>query len=275
MVQFSTDRGAVAVWQGRNGARSPFELGAGDGFASLAQVDRAWLGAVKVGALTFSADAGAGDRAMPFQSSEEEVARYTRFAMSWQASEAAQLTFAAGGLDERMGPLGSYAPVGSGLEMPSDTRFAGVSGRFDLGSGLWLDAEAGWARTDLAGQFLTLSESALSSSWRLGLTSVCGELGLGCRSLTWSISQPLRVERGEFSAWLADAPLEYFDPLSFSERRFSASPTGRQIDMAVGSLHALPDGSELALRAVVTRDDRHMRSAAPAYGLMGAWRTRF
>src|SRR5690606_8919003 len=28
MVQFSTDRGAVAVWQGRNGARSPFELGA-------------------------------------------------------------------------------------------------------------------------------------------------------------------------------------------------------------------------------------------------------
>nr|MBB5292667.1 hypothetical protein [Brevundimonas basaltis] len=275
MVQFSTDRGGVAMWQGRNGARSPFELGAGDGFASLAQVDRAWLGAVKVGALTFTADAGAGDRAMPFQATEEDVSRYTRFAMKWEASPAAQLTFAAGGLSERMGPLGSYVPIGSGFEMPSESSFAGVSGLFDLGSGLWLDAEAGWARTDLTGQFLNLSETALSSSWRLGLTSVCEVLGFGCRSLTWSISQPLRVESGEFSAWLADAPLEYFDPLTFSERRFSATPSGRQIDMALGTLHALSDGSELALRAVVTRDDRHVRTAAPVYGLMGNWRTRF
>ncbi|HZW17116.1 MAG TPA: S8 family peptidase [Brevundimonas sp.] len=275
MVQFSTDHGAVAVWQGRNGARSPFELGAGDSFASLAQVDRAWLGATKIGALTFTADAGAGDRAMPFQTAEEEVSRYTRFAMKWEASPTAQLTFAGGSLEERMGPLGAYVPLGSGFEMPSDSRFAGVSGQFDLGSGVWLDAEMGWARTDLAGQFLSLSEQAVSSSWRLGLTSVCEQLGFGCRSLTWSISQPLRVESGEFSAWLADAPLDYFDPLSFSERRFSASPTGRQIDLALGSVHELPDGSHLNLRAVVTRDDRHVRTAAPAVGLMGQWRTTF
>lgn len=275
MVQFSTDRGAVAVWQGRNGARSPFELGAGDGFASLAQVDRAWLGAVRVGALTLTADAGTGDRAMPFQARESEVSSYARFAVKWAMSPQAELTFAGGGLDERMGPLGSYVPLGSGFEMPSDSTFAGVSGQFDLGSGLWLDADAGWARTHLAGQFLSLSESAISSNWRVGLTSFCGELGLGCRSLTWSVSQPLRVETGQFRAWLADAPLGYFDPLVFSERRFSASPSGRQIDMALGSLHALSDGSELALRAVVTRHDRHDRTAAPAYALMGAWRSRF
>ena len=275
MVQFSNGVGAVAVWQGRNGARSPFELGAGDGFASLAQVDRAWLGAVKVGELTFSADAGAGDRAMPFQSTEEEVTRYTRFAMTWDASDTASLTFATGGLDERMGPLGSFVPLGSGLEMPSDTRFGGVSGLFDLGSGLWLDAEAGWSRTELVGQFLTLSEPALSSNWRVSLTTLCDTLGFGCRSLTWSISQPLRVESGQFSAWLADAPLEYFDPLTFSERRFSATPTGRQIDMSVGSLHALPGGSELGFRAVVTRDDRHDRTAPPAFALMGRWRSSF
>ena len=195
--------------------------------------------------------------------------------MKWEASPTAELTFAAGGLDERMGPLGSYVPLGSGFEMPSESTFAGVSGLVDLGSGLWLDAEVGWARTDLAGQFLSLSESALSSNWRVGLTSFCHSLGLGCRSLTWSISQPMRVESGQFSAWLADAPLEYFDPLTFSERRFSATPSGRQIDMSLGTLHGLPDGSELALRAVVTRDDRHVRSAAPVYGLMGAWRTRF
>lgn len=275
MVEFSTGRGAVALWQGRNGARSPFELGAGDGFASLAQVDRAVLGAVRLGELTFTADAGAGDRAMPFRQAEDDMSRYARFAMNWQPSDSTRLTFAAGGLDERMGPLGSYVPVGSGFEMPSDTTFAGVSGQFGLGSGLWLDAEMGFARTDLAGEFLSLSEQALSSSWRIGLTSFCKELGFGCRSLTWSISQPLRVERGQFSAWLADAPLEYFDPLSFSERRFSATPTGRQIDFSLGSQHLLPDGSELALRAVVTRDDRHVRSAEPAYALMGSWRSAF
>lgn len=275
MLEFSTGAGAVAVWQGRNGARSPFELGAADGFASLAQVDRALLGTIRIGALTFTADSGVGDRPMPFQTAGEDVSRYTRFAMGWQASDTARLTFAAGDLSERMGPLGSYVPIGSGFEMPSETTFAAVSGRFDLGSGLWLDTEAGWARTDLSGQFLDLSEAALSSSWRVGLSSACGQLGFGCRSLTWSVSQPLRVEEGEFSAWLADAPAAYFDPVTFSERRFSATPTGRQIDVSLGSSHLLPNGSELALRAVVTRDDRHVRSAGPSYALTGRWRTGF
>lgn len=275
MVQFTSGNGLVALWQGRNGARSPFELGAGDSFASLAQVDRAWMGGVRLGALTFTADAGVADRAMPFTTAEDDVSRYSRFAMNWEMAPNAQLTFAAGGLDERMGPLGSFIPFGSGLEMPSDTTFAGVSGKVDLGGGLWLDGEMGWARTAMEGQFLNLSERAVSSSWRLGLTSFCKELGFGCQSISWTISQPLRIESGQFSAWLADAPLEYFDPLTFSERSFSAAPSGRQIDVSLGSLHALPDGSQLALRAVVTRDDRHVRSAEPAYALMGSWRATF
>ena len=275
MVEYSVGSGLVAVWQGRNGARSPFELGAGDGFASLAQVDRAWLGAVKVGSLTFTADAGVGDRPMPFEATEEDVSQYSRFAMNWQATPQAQLTFAGGGLDERMGPLGSFVPLGSGFEMPASTRFAGVSGQFDLGLGLWLDAEVGWARTDMSGQFLRLSDEAVSSNWKLGLTSYCQQLGLGCQTISWTLSQPLRVESGEFSAWLADIPLAYFDPLTFSERRFSATPSGRQIDVSLGSVHALADGSQLALRAIVTRDDRHVETAPPSYALVGSWRTRF
>ncbi len=275
MVEFSAGDGMVAMWQGRNGARSPFELGAGDGFASLAQVDRAWMGAVRVGAMTFTADAGVGDRPMPFKATEEDVSRYSRFAMNWQAASNARLTFAAGGLEEKMGPLGSFIPVGSGFEMPSSTTFAGVSGQFDLGMGLWLDAEMGWARTGMDGEFLTLADEAMSSSWKIGVSSLCKQLGFGCQSLNLMLSQPLRVESGEFSAWLADAPLEYFDALTFSERRFSATPSGRQIDLSLGSVHGLSDGSQLALRAIVTRDDRHVRSAAPSYALMGSWRATF
>ena len=274
-VDFSSGRGAVAVWRGQNGARSPFELGAADGFASLARVDRAWLGAVRLGGLTLSADAGSGHRAMPFQAQEVDVSRYSRFAMDWQSAGTVRVTFAGGALSERMGPLGAWARIGSGFEMPSETTFAAASGRFGLGHDLWLDVEMGWARTDLSGQFLSLSEAAISSNWRLGLTGACRQLGLGCQSLTWSVSQPLRVESGAFSAWLADAPEGYFDPLTFSERQFSASPTGRQIDLALGSVHLLPDGSYLNLRAVLTREDRHVASAAPALALTGQWRTAF
>lgn len=275
MVAFSAGAGSVAVWQGRNGARSPFELGAADGFASLAQVDRAWLGAVRLGALTFTADSGIGDRQMPFQSASEDVSSYARFAADWQATPEARFKLAGGSLDERMGPLGSYIPLGSGFELPSQTGFGSVAGEFDLGRGLRLDAEMGWSRTEISGQFLRLVEPAFSSSWRLGLTSACSEFGLGCQALTWSVSQPLRTESGAFAAELADAPLAYFDPLTFSERRFSASPTGRQIDIALGSLHRLRDGSYLNLRAIVTRDDQHIAAAPASFTLTGAWRTQF
>jgi hypothetical protein len=275
MLEFSVGRGLFAHWQGRDGARSPFEMGAGDGFASLAQVDQAWLGAVRLGSLTLSADTGTGDRAMPFQERETDVSSYARFVANWQASPTARLRFAVGGLDEKLGPLGSFAPVASGLTLPSATTFGSVAGQFSLRDDLFLNAEMGLARTDISGRFLGLSEEVMSSSWNLGLTTFCRQIGLGCRTVTWSIRQPLRVESGEFSALLADSPAEYFDPLTFSERRFSATPSGRQIDMSLGSLHRLPDGSYLDLRAVMTRDDRHVRSAPPAYTMMGSWRTTF
>lgn len=127
----------------------------------------------------------------------------------------------------------------------------------------------------MEGQFLRLSDDAISSNWKLGLTSYCAQLGLGCQTLSWTISQPLRVESGVFSAWLADAPLEYFDALTFSERQFSATPSGRQIDLSLGSVHGLANGSQLALRAIVTRDDRHLETAPPSYAIVGSWRSRF
>ncbi|RZI99504.1 MAG: peptidase S8 [Brevundimonas sp.] len=275
MVEFSAGRGAVAFWQGRNGARSPFELGAGDNFAALAQVDRAWLGAVKVGAVTLTADTGVGDRAMPFQAREEDVSSYARFAADWQASPTSRLRFAVGGLDEKMGPLGSYAPLDSGFALPSTTTFGSVGGQFALRSNLFLNAEMGWARTDLTGRFLNLSETAISSTWALGLTTFCKQLGFACETLTWSISQPLRTESGTFSAYLPDSPANYFDELTFSERTFSATPSGRQIDMSLGSVHRLGDGSALSLRGMVTRDDQNVRASPTTFSLMGSWGKTF
>ncbi|MGZ9114380.1 MAG: S8 family peptidase, partial [Brevundimonas sp.] len=275
MLAFSNDAGAVAFWQGRNGARSPFELGAADNFASLAQVERAWLGAVRLGSVTLTADAGVGDRAMPFQTREEDVSSYARFVADWETSPTSRLRFAVGGLDEKMGPLGSYAPLDSGFALPSTTTFGAVGGQFALRPNLFLNAEMGWARTDLTGRFLSLSETALSSTWALGLTTFCKQLGFACETLTWSISQPLRTESGVFSAYLADSPAEYFDAPTFSERTFSATPSGRQIDMSLGSIHRLGDGSALSLRGMVTRDDQNVRSSPTTFTLMGSWGKTF
>lgn len=275
LVEYSQGSAVGAYWQGRNGARSPFAVGAGDGFASLAQVDRAWLGSVRLGGLALTADAGVGDRRMPLQRVEEDVSRYTRFAAEMAVGPAGRLTFAGGLLDEKLSPLGGYAPSGSGLELPGSTRFASVAGRFPLGRGLRLDGELGWFSTQAEGRFLRLADDAVGSNWSLALTSFCGQLGLGCESLTWSVSQPLRVEGGTFAALLPDAPLGYFDETTFSERRFSATPSGRQIDFGLSSLHQLSEGSYLRLRGTVTRDDRHIADAAPGYMVSGSWWTRF
>jgi subtilisin family serine protease len=274
-LEFATGNGMVAYWQGRNGARSPFSLGAGDNFASLAQVDTAWLGAVRLGALTLTADTGSGDRAMPFQTKEEDVSSYARFVADLEVNPASRLRFAIGGLDEKMGPLGSYAPLDSGLALPSTTTFGSVAGQFTLRPNLFLNAEMGWARTDLEGRFLSLSETALSSTWAVGLTTFCKSFGFGCESLTWSIQQPLRTESGTFRAHLPDSPEGYFDATTFSERTFSARPSGRQIDMSLGSVHRLSDGSALSLRGVITRDDQNVRSSETGYSLMGSWGRRF
>ncbi|MBD3574368.1 peptidase S8 [Brevundimonas diminuta] len=274
---------SFAAWQGQGGARSPFPSGSGDGFVALSQADHALRGAFSFGALTFSAESGSGDRRAPLRPVERDASTYARAGLDWRAESGGQdrggLSFSLGALDERMGPLGAYLPTQSDFALPSRTRFAAVGADVDLGRGLTLSGEAGFGRTELEGRFLHLSAPALSSTWRASLQSACPTWSfakaLGCRSLTWEISQPLRIENGTFSAYLADAPLDYFDPVTFSERRFSAAPSGRQIDFSVRSLHALPGGSWLQLEAVAGREEQHRAGAPTGYALLGSWRRGF
>ena len=70
-------------------------------------------------------------------------------------------------------------------------------------------------------------------------------------------------------------PLEYFDPTTFSTRRFSASPSGREIDWTLRSLHRLPDGSALRLEAVAISQEQHRRDAAMGYALLASWARGF
>ncbi|SJM65799.1 Protease [Brevundimonas diminuta 3F5N] len=274
---------SFSAWQGQGGARSPFRSGSGDGFVALSQADHALRGALNFGALTFSAESGSGDRRAPLRPVERDASTYARVGLDWRAENGGQdrggLSFSLGALDERMGPLGAYLPTQSDFALPSRTRFAAVGADVELGRGFTLSGEAGVGRTELEGRFLHLSAPALSSTWRASLQSACPAWSfakaLGCRSLTWEVSQPLRIEDGTFSAYLADVPLDYFDPVTFSERRFSAAPSGRQIDFSVRSLHALPGGSWLQLEAVASREEQHRAGAPTGYALLGSWRRGF
>ena len=271
MVGLEMGRLGFSAWQGRGGAVSPFESGAGDGFAALAQADHAVRGAVRLGPVSVSAEAGGGDRRMPLRPVEEDASTYSRASVAWR-TDGGGLAVSLGALNEKLGPLGAYMPSASDFALPSETTFYALGGDWRVARRFSLVGEAGLARTTLSGRFLSMDQAATSSNWRLGLLGDCAAL---CDRISITLSQPLRVESGVFSARLADAPLDYFDPLTFSRRTFSATPSGRQIDFTVGARKGLRDGSALTVTGVASREPQHVAGARPAFALIGAWRRVF
>jgi len=266
---------AFAAWQGQGGARAPFATGAGDGFAALAQADHALRGALDLGRFSLIAETGGGDRPAPLRRAEEDAARYSRAGLAWQADARLTLNLSAGRLDERLGPLGGYFPSTSDFAMPASTDFGAVGWSLAAGRGLVLDGELGASRTRIRDGLLSLAEPASGSTWRVGVAGPCPALLPACDSLRLELSQPLRIEDGTFEVELADVPLEYFDPVTFSVRRLSASPDGRQIDLSLSSLHRTGPDSVLFLRAVLIRDEGHRRDADPGLALLASWRRGF
>jgi len=274
MLDLTVGRYGFSAWQGQGGARSPFRSASGDGFAALANADHAVRGAVNLGALTFTAETGGGDRTSFLRPVARDASTYARAALDWRTAKGG-LNLSFGHLDERMGPLGAYFPVGSDLALPSKTTFSAVGGDWRISKRAWFSGEFGLGRTELDGSLLSLDGAAISSTWRAALTADCPSWAPWCASLTFEASQPLRIESGTFSARLADVPLEYFDPTTFSTRRFSASPSGREIDWTLRSLHRLPDGSALRLEAVAISQEQHRRDAAMGYALLASWARGF
>lgn len=275
-VLFGVQAGRLSLnaWSGMGGARAPFRTGAGDGFAALVQADQAVRGAMAFGRFSFSAETGSGDRRMMFRPVEEDAASYARIGAGW-TGERLRLKISGGALDERLAPLGGFMPSSSSYVLPSRTRFMSLGWGWRMSDSLDLWGEGGLGRTAMEGRMLQLDGGAISSTWRFGATSSCLRAGFGCRNLSLELSQPLRIESGAFSTILADVPEAYFDPVTFSRRTFSASPSGRQIDLALRSAHALPDGSRVHLEAVVIRDEMHRPEADMGYAFMARWGQRF
>jgi hypothetical protein len=88
------------------------------------------------------------------------------------------------------------------------------------------------------------------------------------------LSQPVRIERGLVSAYLADQPSDYFDALTFSDRRLELSPSGRELDLRVSAWRPLGPG-DLRLEAAAISNEGNRADSRVNFGLTAGWRARF
>jgi hypothetical protein len=272
-VQASYGRLSLSSWSGEGGAPAPAGAAGRDAFQTIAQPDQTTQAALRFGRFALLAEQGTAHPRQPLRINEIEGSSYASATGMMQVG-AALISFTGGALDEPLGPLGSYVTPGSTLAMPARTRFGAAA--FDLypGAGLSLHADLSVGRTAIDGPLLSLN-NAVSSAWTLAATADCRRIGWACSRLTFMVAQPLRIEGGKFQATLADVPAAYDDPLTFSTRRFSAAPDGREIDLSLGLERAFGPLRSLVVRTSLALQPGHQAEAPPEVGALASWRSRF
>lgn len=267
----SMGRFSLEAWSGGRGAPSAALGGERDGFTALASAHRAARASATYGALTFSGEVGGGSTYARYAMPDLTPSAYALASVSGRRG-AFSGTISYGALEEPEGPLGSLLTHTTGLAMPAKTTFG--SGRLTwAGERLQLTAEGGLGRTQATGVWLALAPGAFSTTWRLALSTVCSRPG--CATLTAEVAQPVRLERGRFTAQLADVPAGYSDPLSFSTRSFSAAPDGREIDIRFGLARHLGPFGRVQLQGVGLLQEQNRASAPLNLGLLANWSTPF
>jgi hypothetical protein len=144
-----------------------------------------------------------------------------------------------------------------------------------VASGIDFNGQVSLGRTSLQGAFLRTADPAWTSSWRMSLDADCRSLGLICTDAHLSLSQPLRIEQGDFTAILPDAPQNIDDPLTFSVRRFSAAPSGREVDLRLSTDRNFGRWGLVSLQGVAARQPGNVEAARDAFGMLLGWRTEF
>jgi subtilisin family serine protease len=264
----------LMAWRGA-GVANPFSAPSIDPFTALAQPDHAFRADFTGGIMSFSAEAGAGQRLSPDRTQIWKGSSYFR------ATGQANLGFATaaltgGELVEPLGPLGSFLPSQSGLGLPAKTGFVTLSEAWPVAPGYSLNGNVSLGRTQIDGQMLSLRTAAWSSSWRMALNADCRRLGLACTGMELSVSQPLRMESGSFQAVLPDAPDVYeTSGFTYSTRSIGVAPSGRQIDLRLAADKDFGDGGDVRLEGAVIRQPGNQANAPTAMGIDASWRVRF
>ncbi|HWA61984.1 MAG TPA: S8 family peptidase [Caulobacteraceae bacterium] len=269
-VALDLGRFGLTVWNGRGETTPPALSGPRDAYQEIAAPDRVVAGTWRLGRWAVDAEQGWAERREPFQPDALPGSHYLRAGLAWRSGDLAA-RFAFGRLDEPFGPLGSDFSGRPGLDTPARTDFVSASAEAPLGR-FRAYAQGSLGRTSFAGQFLRV-DGATSSAWRLGVVGDCG--GRLCQTWTVELSQPLRVENGVVVADLAIVPAGYFDAPVFSERRFSAAASGREVRLGVFGDRDLGRWGAARLGFVAAREPGNIAGAPLAVGLLADWRLAF
>ena len=175
----------------------------------------------------------------------------------------------AGWIGEPKTLLGSVAEGGFG-GLAADTSFLGVDARTELGGWrIGANAEVGLVVPDARGGFLERVSSLATSAFALHASRALAGTG----AVRFSVSQPLRVERGRASLTVPVSRTKA-GAVSYDALTVGLAPSGRQMDFAGEWLRPLPKG-ELRLGAVYSQRPGHRKDAAPEWTFLGGWRWAF
>ena len=175
----------------------------------------------------------------------------------------------AGWIGERETLLGS-AGEGAFGTLAGDTSFVGVDAHTDLGG--WrvgANAELGFVAPAAGGGLVTRVSPLATSALAFHATRALA----GAGTVRFSVSQPLRVERGRASLTL---PVSRTKAGAVGYEAVSAglAPSGRQMDVAGQWRRPLAEG-ELRLGTVLSLRPGHRKAADPELTFLAGWRLDF
>ncbi|HWA23232.1 MAG TPA: S8 family peptidase [Caulobacterales bacterium] len=174
-----------------------------------------------------------------------------------------------GSVVENGSVLGTTWAGAVGAAPEAMTRFIGISARMRLAPGLdaSVDTEFGGTKTSGGPRWLSTGGELITSAgiaslgWDTIPRSVRQWLPHAAGKLTFSVSQPLRVESGAFSVLLPTANDWGRQSLTFAPQAIPATPSGREIDTSVTYSLWAADNLTARVSATYASEPGHNREA--------------
>ena len=166
----------------------------------------------------------------------------------------------AGLTKENDGFIGSSVNGGFAEQSTSANTFVGGSVKKKLGKNFALNATASFGSTGFAKHGLGLIneiENIRSSAFEIEVVKKLDVEGASLFDV--ALTQPLRVEAGQANVKI---PMLYQNDgkLNFTEKKFSLSPSGRQLDLSFTINEKLYGKMGLALSYIATKDAGHIKT---------------
>ena len=250
--------GASRTVHGVSGSVLRMSTAAGNGHLALAE-----------GAVAVSATEGSGFSAMAFTTGPfRPVMPATGAALAWRPGDL-PVAFRAGWISERETMLGSLGQGAFG-NLSAGTAFLGFDG--SVGLGAWrfgADGEFGVVNPAAQGGMIREISALATSTFAVHASRAFTRAG----SLSFSVSQPLRVENGRASLTAPSARTKGGEVL-YRSFRADLAPGERQLDLAAQWNRALPLG-ELRLGAIWSHWPGHRAALGAQAAALAGWRWVF